>query len=135
MARNTEKHLKLDTHTCGPGIWQENWQMRKRRNSHNRTWNIARNTKKSVKWDTTLVDLEYGEKTHKGAKGETHIVGHEIWWETPKNMWNETHTLVDLVYGEKTDKRGKGETHIVGHEIWQEILKKRVKWETNTVGQ
>ena len=49
MARNTEKHAKLETHTVEPGICREN-----RKNEEN------------VKH--TLQDLEYGEKTDKRGK-------------------------------------------------------------------
>jgi hypothetical protein len=49
MVRNTEKWAKLETHTIGPGIWQE--------------------TLKNVKYEKyTLSDLDYGEKTEKRGK-------------------------------------------------------------------
>jgi len=57
-----EKHWKTEKwklHTEIPGIMRENWQMRKRRNSHSRTWNMARNTVKSIKWDTHTVGPEF----------------------------------------------------------------------------
>ena len=34
----------------------------------------------------TLQDLEYGDKTEKYGKCETHMIGHEIWQETLKNV-------------------------------------------------
>ena len=34
-----------------------------------------------------------GDKTEKYGKCETHMIGHEIWQETLKNVWNEKHTL------------------------------------------
>ena len=42
----TEKCEKWEMHTIGPGIWRENWKSRKIRNTHFRTWNMARNTEK-----------------------------------------------------------------------------------------
>ena len=33
----------------GPGLWQENWPTKKMRNSHGKTWNMARNTEKRAK--------------------------------------------------------------------------------------
>ena len=64
------KGLKWDTHTVGPIMWWENWQTRRRRNSHCSIWNMARNTEKHAKW-------------------ETNTVRHRIWRETVKNMKNE----------------------------------------------
>ena len=45
--------------------------------------------------------LQYGQKTEKRGKWETHMVGHEIWRETLKNVQNEKHTLQELEYGKK----------------------------------
>ena len=84
---------------------------------------MARNIEKIEKWKMHTLGPEIQREHWERGKGETHIVGLEIWQETPKNLLNETHTFVDLEYGEKTDKWGKGETHIVGHEIWRETLK------------
>ena len=73
----------------------------------------------------TLHDLEYGEKTEKRRKSDTHTVGPEIWGKTMKKVENETHThcrtwnlvrntkneknevykLQELKYGEKSAKR------------------------------
>ena len=73
----------------------------------------------------TLKDLEYGEKTEKRRKSDTHTVGPEIWGKTMKKVENETHThcrtwnlvrntkneknevykLQELKYGEKSAKR------------------------------
>ena len=39
-------------HTVGPGIRPEKRQMRKMRNSHGRTFNMARNTEKQAKRNT-----------------------------------------------------------------------------------
>ena len=49
MARKLKKCGKWDTHTVGPVIGQENWETRKMRISHGRTWNMARNTEKHKK--------------------------------------------------------------------------------------
>uniref|UniRef100_A0A0V1KJY3 Uncharacterized protein n=1 Tax=Trichinella nativa TaxID=6335 RepID=A0A0V1KJY3_9BILA len=72
--------------TVGPGLWRGN---------RKRTWNMARK-----------LTIE------KRGNGENHIVGHEIWRETVKNLnWiverklknveNKTQTLYDLESGEK----------------------------------
>ena len=49
MARNNEKREKLEMYTVGPVIWQENRKMRQMRNSHDRTWNVAKNNEKPEK--------------------------------------------------------------------------------------
>ena len=46
----TEKREKWEMHSVGPGIWQENWKSRKMRNTHFRTWNMARKTEKGGKF-------------------------------------------------------------------------------------
>ena len=69
-----------------------------------RTWNMARKLKNVENGKCTLQDLEYGEKTDKQRKCETHMVGHEIWRETMKIVQNEKHTMQDQEYGENTDK-------------------------------
>ena len=56
------------------------------RQKHSMTWNMARNTENVTYEKCTLQDLEFGMKTDKRGKGETHIVGHEIWRETEKNV-------------------------------------------------
>ena len=55
----------------GPGIWRE----------------IMKNVKNEK---CTLQDLEYGKKTEKRGKRETHMIGYEIWQETLKYVENET---------------------------------------------
>ena len=68
---NMERKLKKKTcknrytNTVGPGIWRENWQTRKMRNSHVRTWNMARNTDNMKNEKRILLDLEYVEKEWK----------------------------------------------------------------------
>ena len=49
MARNTEKHAKLETHTVGPGIW-------------------LANVKRVKNEKYTVQDMDYGEKTEKHGK-------------------------------------------------------------------
>ena len=64
----------METHTIGP--------------------EIRLGTLKRVENETeTLFDVEYGEKTEKGGKWETHNVVHRKWWERVKNMKNEKNTL------------------------------------------
>ena len=87
MARNTQKHGKLEMHTVGSGIWRE-----KLKNEENKK--------------CTLQELEYGEKTEKCRKEKTHTAGHIIWLETLKKVKNEKCTFQDLEYGEKTENRG-----------------------------
>ena len=49
--------------------------------------------------------LEYGNKTDKCGKRESHMVGTGIWRETLKIEKNDKCTLQDMTYGENTDKR------------------------------
>ena len=51
----TDKREKWEIHTEGPGIWWENWKKWKMRNTHGRTWNMARNTEKHEKWEMHIV--------------------------------------------------------------------------------
>ena len=76
----TEKHGKLDTHTVGPGKWQETLKKVKMKNAHCRTWNMAIKLTNKKNDKLKQQDLDYGEKT--------------------LNVENETHTLQDLEYGE-----------------------------------
>ena len=62
----TAKGEKWEMHTVGPGIWREKWKLRKMRNTHFRTWNMAR-------------------KTEKGGYLEMSTVGHGIWQENWKS--------------------------------------------------
>ena len=54
-------------HTEGPGIWQENLKSRKMRNTHFRTWNMARKQKIMENEKHPLNDLknEITEKLEK----------------------------------------------------------------------
>ena len=76
MAWNTEKSKKWEMSTVGPGWWRGNRKRFKMRHTHCRTLNMARKL-----------------TTEKRGNGENHIVGHEIWQDTLKNVWNEKHTL------------------------------------------
>ena len=42
--KKTGKRGKCDINTVGPGVWRENSDMRKMRNIHGLTWNMARNS-------------------------------------------------------------------------------------------
>jgi hypothetical protein len=65
----TKKREKWQMHTEGPGIWRENWKLRKVGNTHFRTWNMARNTEK-------------------GGKLKMSTVGRGIWhWSNTADMW------------------------------------------------
>ena len=55
--------------TVGPGLWRGNGKRFKMRHTHCRTLNMARKL-----------------TTEKRGNGENHIVGHEIWRETVKNL-------------------------------------------------
>jgi hypothetical protein len=55
-----EKGAKLETHTLGPGIWQETLKTCKMRNC--RTWNMARKMKIMENEKHTLKDVKYGQK-------------------------------------------------------------------------
>ena len=57
------------------------------RNTHYRTWNMARKLK--------------------NFENEKHTLGREMWEETLKTMKNEKYPLYDLNNGQKTEKRGK----------------------------
>ena len=86
MAKNTEKHAKWDTHTVGPEIWKKknHWKTWKIRSAHCRNWNMPRILKNVENETQTLYDLEYGKKTDKRGKWETHMVGPGLWWENWK---------------------------------------------------
>jgi hypothetical protein len=87
----------------GHEIWRETLKTFKMRNTHYRTWSMARNLKI--------------------MKNGKHTVGHELCKETLNNLKNKKCTLLDLAYGIKTEKSGKSDTHTVVIEIWQDTLK------------
>ena len=74
MVRNTENGRKWEMHTVGTGIWQENWKTCKMRHKHCINWNMSRNTDNGRKWEMHNVDVEYGKKTEKYGKWETHTL-------------------------------------------------------------
>ena len=74
-------------HTVRPGVWQEKRKLWKMRNTHCRTWNVARTSEKRRNEKYTVLDLYYREKR--------------------KNLQNETQTLYDLEYGQKQSKTWK----------------------------
>ena len=100
----TEKREKWDMHTVGPGIWLENWKSLKMRNTHFRTWNMARKTEKGGKF--------------RNVHCRTWNMARKL-----KIMENEKHPLYDLKNDEITEKREKWEMHTVGPGIWQENCK------------
>ena len=61
MVRKSEKREKWEIHTVGPGLWQGNFKMWKRRHKHGLTWTIQKNTQKRKKLE--IIGVEYGEKT------------------------------------------------------------------------
>jgi co-chaperonin GroES (HSP10) len=102
----TEKREKWEMHTVGPGLWGENWKSRKMKNTHFRTWNMARKTEKGGKFRN--VDCRT--------------------WNMPRKlkiMENEKHLLKYLKNDEITEKREKWEMHTVGPGIWRENWKSR----------
>jgi len=103
---------------------------------------------KNVKIEkSTLLVLNYGEKSDHKGKWETHIIGPGMCRETIKmwkmrnvqcSTWNMATNLkksgkLDLDYGEIKDNRGKWDTNNAWPKIWRETLKKREKWEMHTV--
>ena len=64
------------------------------KNTHCMTWIMERKLKNVENETQTLYDMEYGEKTENHEKWETQTLGHEIWWETLKNLKNGTHTWI-----------------------------------------
>ena len=94
---------------------------------------------KNVKIEkSTLLVLNYGQKSDHKGKWETHIIGPGMCRETIKmwkmrnvqcSTWNMATNLkksgkLDLDYGEIKDNRGKWDTHMLRPEIWQETLKR-----------
>jgi hypothetical protein len=106
MTRNIEKHEKLEMPTVGPGIWRENWKLRKMRNTHFRTWNMSRKTEKGGKF--------------RNVHGRTWNMARKL-----KIMENEKHLLDNLKNDEIAEKLEKWETHIAGPGMWQENGKSR----------
>ena len=93
---------------------------------------------KNVKIEkSTLLVLNYGEKSDHKGKWETHIIGPGMCRETIKmwkmrnvqwRTWNMATNLkksgkLDLDYGEIKDNRGKWDTNNAWPKIWRETLK------------
>ena len=93
---------------------------------------------KNVKIEkSTLLVLNYGEKSDHKGKWETHIIGPGMCRETIKmwkmrnvqcSTWNMATNLkksgkLDLDYGEIKDNRGKWDTNNAWPKIWRETLK------------
>ena len=122
-------------HTEGPGIWQENLKSRKMRNTHFRTWNMAKKLKKVEYLEMSTVGREIWQENWKSWKMRNI---HLTTWnmrKSLKNVKNEKCTLKDLEYGEKTENHGKWEIHTLGREIWRRKLKKVENLEMSTVGR
>jgi co-chaperonin GroES (HSP10) len=106
MTRYIEKHEKWEMHTVGPGIRRANWKSRKMRNTHFRTWNMARKTEKGAKF--------------RNVHCRTWNMARKL-----KIMENEKHPLDDMKNDEITEKREKWKMHTVGPWIWRENWKSR----------
>jgi hypothetical protein len=102
----SEKLEKWEMHTIGPGIWWENWKLRKMRNTHFRRWNYARKTEKVGKF----------KNVHCGTWNMARKL---------KIMENEKHPTDDLKNDEITEKREKWEMHTVRPRKWRENWKSR----------
>ena len=55
------------------------------RNTHCRTWNMAKNCVKREKREIHTVGMEYGEKIEKRGNCHTHTLEHEIWKRNIEN--------------------------------------------------
>ena len=77
------------------------------RNTQYTNWIMKRKLKNVKNESKKLQNLEYGVKTDKRGKSETHMLTPGISQETLKNVRYEKDTLQDLEYGVKTEKRGK----------------------------
>ena len=75
MERNTKKRGKGEMHIIGLGVWRENCTSWNIRNTKYSTCIIGRKLKNVENEIQTLDDMDYGEKTEKREKWETHMVG------------------------------------------------------------
>ena len=75
-----------DAHCRHKAINLEN--EKKMKNSHSRSWNMARNIEMWKMRNTHCRTLNMSMNQKRG-KGDTHVVGHGIWQETLKNVDNE----------------------------------------------
>ena len=78
------------------------------------------------------VGLDYGEKTEKRGKWETHVMTWNMARNSKKREKWEMHT-VGLEFGKKIEKRGNWDTHTLEHEIWKRNIEKHEKGEIHTV--
>ena len=135
IAKTTQKLGKSEMHTIRHGIWWENWNSCKMRNTHCRRWIVARNTEKKEKLrDSHCRTWIYGEKHSKMWKNRN---AHCRTWNIVRKlkiMENEKNTQQGMEYGEKHWKLWK-----MRHKkslIWSVAgsTQKRGKWEMHTVG-
>ena len=117
------KPWKMRKHTIGYGIWLENWNTSKIRNTQCFTWNMERNTQKRGKWEMHIIGPGVCRENCKSwnirnTKYRTWITGRKL-----KNLEKEIETVENMYYGEKTEKRGKWDTNIGWHGFWREKWK------------
>ena len=82
----TEKREKWEMHTVETEIWREKWKSQKMRNTHFRTWNMARKTEKGGKFRNVYC--------------RTWNMARKL-----KIMENDKHPIDDLKNDEITEKR------------------------------
>ena len=100
----TKKREKWEMHLERPGIWRENLKSRNMRNTHFRTWNMARKTEKFGKF--------------RNVQCRTWNMARKL-----KIMENEKQILDHLKNDEITEKHEKCEMHTVWPGIWRENWK------------
>ena len=61
-------------HSVGPGVWRENGKSWEMRNTHGRTWNMTRNTKKCEKLEMHTSRNWRMVRTLKIMENEKHIL-------------------------------------------------------------
>ena len=125
--QNHWNNWKMKMHTVGPRIWRENWKSRKMRNTHFRTWYMARKSEKGLKfrnvhcrtWNMSrklkimenekqpLEALKNDEITEVSEKWEMHTVGPRIWWEIWKSQKMRNTHFRTWNMARKTEKGGK----------------------------
>ena len=114
-------------HTEGPGIWREKWKSQNMRNTHFRTWNMAKKSEKfgifrNVHCRTRnmarklkimeneklpLDDLKNNEITKKHEKWEMPTEGPGIWRENRKSRKMRNTHFITWNMAKKTEKGGK----------------------------
>ena len=106
--------------------------MRKMRNKHCSTWNMARNTEYVGKWEMHTVGHVVCRENWILSKWKTHTVGHEVWQETLKTWRMRNSNCRTWNMARKMKKHGKWEKHTVRHGICRKTLK-NVENETQTL--